>query len=181
MQNRAIWPAFRTTSSIHILDGLLTSKRDIAQQLKSSERHWTVDSDFRLATVRFEPNEFENHLLHMRTMGMLLGNFESHAYSYKDTALIIFHKPRRSATISWSISGNARQALKRVIVVSGRFNDFSQSDHTTSKTSTYTNRKNRRWLNRASFRATERFRLLRSMLPAIRCRAAIEPTCSALI
>lgn len=116
---------FQDNFIFHILDGLLTSKRDIARQLMS-ERHWSVDSDFRLATVRFEPNEFENHLLHMRTMGMLLGNFESHAYSYRDTAIALFHKPEDASEDFFSHMQKCSQALKRVIVVSNRFRDFSQ-------------------------------------------------------
>ena len=116
---------FQDNFIIHILDGLLTSKRDIAQQLKS-ETHWTVDSDFRLATVRFLPDEFENHLLHMRTMGMLMGNFDSHAYSYKDTALVIFHKAESERDDFSEHLRKCASDLKRNIVISGRFSDFSQ-------------------------------------------------------
>ena len=116
---------FQDNFIFHILDGLLTSKRDIARQLMS-ERHWNVDSDFRLATVRFTPDEFENHLLHMRTMGMLLGNFESHAYSYRDTAIALFHDAGDAQFDFFEHMQKCCQALKRVIVVSNRFRDFSQ-------------------------------------------------------
>ena len=116
---------FQDNFIFHILDGHLTSKRDIARQLMS-ERHWSVDSDFRLATVRFDPNEFENHLLHMRTMGMLLGNFESHAYSYRDTAIALFHKVEESQDDFFKHMNKCCQSLNRVIVVSNRFRDFSQ-------------------------------------------------------
>ena len=116
---------FQDNFIFHILDGHLTSKRDIARQLMS-ERHWHVDSDFRLATVRFEPNEFENHLLHMRTMGMLLGNFESHAYSYRDTAIALFHNAEDAPEDFFKHMRECSRSLKRVIVVSNRFRDFSQ-------------------------------------------------------
>ncbi|MBO4364688.1 MAG: helix-turn-helix domain-containing protein [Eggerthellaceae bacterium] len=116
---------FQDNFIFHILDGLLTNKHDIARQLMS-ERHWNVESDFRLATVRFEPNEFENHLLHMRTMGMLLGNFESHAYSYRDTAIAIFHRVEDAQDDFDQHVQRCCQSLKRVIVVSNRFRDFSQ-------------------------------------------------------
>lgn len=116
---------FQDNFIFHILDGLLTSKRDIARQLMS-ERCWNVESDFRLATVRFEPNEFENHLLHMRTMGMLMGNFESHAYSYRDTAIALFHKAENAQDDFFDHMEKCCQSLKRVIVVSNRFDDFSQ-------------------------------------------------------
>ena len=116
---------FQDNFIFHILDGLLTNKRDIARQLMS-ERHWSVDSDFRLATVRFEPNEFENHLLHMRTMGMLLGNFESHAYSYRDTAIALFHKSEDAQEDFMEHMNRCCKSLKRVIVVSSRFRDFSK-------------------------------------------------------
>ena len=116
---------FQDNFIFHILDGLLTNKRDIARQLMS-ERHWNIESDFRLATVRFEPNEFENHLLHMRTMGMLLGNFESHAYSYRDTAIALFHRVEDAQDDFNQHMERCCQSLKRVIVVSNRFRDFSQ-------------------------------------------------------
>lgn len=116
---------FQDNFIIHILDGLLTSKRDIAHQLKAETR-WPVDSDYRLVTVRFEPNEFENHLLHMRTMGMLMGNFDSHAYSYKDTAVIIFHEAEQGNEDFMAHLKKCAAALKRPVVVSSRFSDFSQ-------------------------------------------------------
>lgn len=116
---------FQDNFIIHILDGLLTSKRDIAQQLKT-ETHWQVDSDFRLATVRFAADEFENHLLHMRTMGMLMGNFNSHAYSYKDTALVIFHEAESERDDFMVHLEKCASDLKRTIVISGRFSDFSE-------------------------------------------------------
>ena len=116
---------FQDNFIFHILDGLLTSKRDIARQLMT-ERHWNVDSEFVLVTVRFAADEFENHLLHMRTMGMLLGNFESHAYSYRDTAIALFHKLGDAQGDFMQHMEKCSQALKRVIVVSNRFRDFSQ-------------------------------------------------------
>lgn len=116
---------FQDNFIIHILDGLLTSKRDIAQQLKS-ETHWKLNSDFRLATVHYEPDEFENHLLHMRTMGMLMGNFDSHAYSYKDTALVLFHKAETERDDFMTHLKKCASELKRIVVVSSRFSDFSQ-------------------------------------------------------
>ena len=116
---------FQDNFIIHILDGLLTAKRDIAHQLKL-ETHWPVESDFRMATVRFEQNEFENHLLHMRTMGMLMGNFDSHAYSYKDTAVVVFHEAEQSGEDFMNHLAKCAEALKRPVVVSSRFSDFSQ-------------------------------------------------------
>jgi len=116
---------FQDNFIFHILDGLLTSKRDIALQLKS-ERNWDVESDYRLATVRFAPDDFENHLLHMRTMGMLMGNFESHAYSYRDMALAIFHNIHEEEEKFEKHIERCSKALKRVVVVSARFSDFSQ-------------------------------------------------------
>ena len=116
---------FQDNFIFHILDGLLTSKRDIAQQLMA-DRHWNVESDYRIATVRFAPNEFENHLLHMRTMGMLMGNFESHAYSYRDTAIAIFHNTEKDLDDLMEHMWKCCQSLGRIIVLSGRFNDFSQ-------------------------------------------------------
>ena len=116
---------FQDNFIIHILDGLLTAKHDIAQQLRSETR-WPVDSDFRLVTVRFEPDEFENHLLHMRTMGMLVSNFDSQAYSYKDTAVAVFHEAELERDDFMSHLERAAASLKRDVVVSPRFSDFSQ-------------------------------------------------------
>ena len=116
---------FQDTFIYPILDGQLTSKRDIAQQLKA-ETHWSVDSDYRLVTVRFDPDEFENHLLHMRTMGMLMGDFESHAYSYKDTAVAIFHCAEQERDDFMEHLETCCSTLKRFVVVSSRFSDFSQ-------------------------------------------------------
>ena len=116
---------FQDNFIIHMLDGLLASKLDIAQRLYSETR-WMTDSDFRLVTVRFAPDEFENHLLHMRTMGMLMGDFDSHAYSYKNTALIIFHRAEQERDDFMSHLQKCATSLKRVLVVSSRFNDFSE-------------------------------------------------------
>ncbi len=116
---------FQDNFIIHMLDGLLTAKHDIAQQLKT-ETHWAVDSDFRLVTVRFEPNEFENHLLHMRTMGMLVGNFDSQAYSYKDMAVALFHEAEQESNDFMEHLEHCAASLKRNVVVSSRFSDFSQ-------------------------------------------------------
>lgn len=116
---------FQDNFIVHMLDGLLTSKRDIAQNLKTETR-WTVESDFRLVTVRFDPDEFENHLLHMRTMGMLMGDFNSHAYLYRDTALIIFHCAEQERDDFMKHLNKCASSLKRVVVVSSRFRDFSQ-------------------------------------------------------
>jgi hypothetical protein len=116
---------FQDNFIIHMLDGLLTSRLDIAQRLHSETR-WMVESDFRLVTVRFAPDEFENHLLHMRTMGMLMGNFESHAYSYRDTAIALFHKVDEAQDDFAEHVRKCSRALKRVIVVSSRFRDFSK-------------------------------------------------------
>jgi len=115
---------FQDNFIIHMLDGLLTSKHDIAQNLKA-ETHWPVNSDFRLVTVRFEPDEFENHLLHMRTMGMLMGDFNSHAYLYRDTALVVFHAAEQERDDFMSHLEKCAASLKRVMVVSSRFRDFS--------------------------------------------------------
>ena len=116
---------FQDNFIIHILDGLLTTKHDIAQQLRA-ETHWPIESDFRLVTVRFSPDEFENHLLHMRTMGMLVGNFDSQAYSYKDTAVAIFHEAEQDRDDFMDHLWRSASALKRNLVVSNRFSDFSQ-------------------------------------------------------
>ena len=116
---------FQDNFIIHMLDGLLTSKIDVAHQLRSETR-WTVESDFRLVTVRFAPDEFENHLLHMRAMGMLMGDFDSHAYSYKNTALVIFHCAEQERDDFMEHLEHCAAALKRVLVVSNRFSDFSQ-------------------------------------------------------
>lgn len=116
---------FQDNFIIHILDGQMSSKLDIAQSLKT-ETQWMVESDFRLATVRFTPDEFENHLLHMRTMGMIMGNFDSHAYSYKDTALIIFHRAESERDDFLKHLQKCANDLKRTIVVSSRFSDFSR-------------------------------------------------------
>ncbi len=116
---------FQDNFIYHILDGLLTSKRDIAQQLHNETR-WRIDSDFRLATVRFAPDEFENHLLHMRTLGMLMGDYDSHAYSYKDTAIAIFHEAEQEHEDFMAHLQKSATSLKRTIVVSSRFSDFSQ-------------------------------------------------------
>ena len=116
---------FQDNFIIHILDGLLTSRHEIAQRLKSETR-WSLESDYRLATVRFAPDEFENHLLHMRTMGMLMGNFNSHAYSYRDTALVIFHRAEQERDDFMNHLEKCVTELKRSVVVSNRFSDFSQ-------------------------------------------------------
>ena len=116
---------FQDNFIIHMLDGLLTSRLDIAQRLHSETR-WMVESDFRLVTVRFAPDEFENHLLHMRTMGMIMSDFDSHAYSYKNTALIIFHCAEQERDDFMKHLEKCATSLKRVLVVSSRFNDFSQ-------------------------------------------------------
>ena len=116
---------FQDNFIFQILDGLLTSKHDIAHQLKVETR-WDAQSDFRLATVRFAANEFENHLLHMRTMGMLMGDFDSHAYSYKDTAIALFHDADDDLDEFIEHLEKCSASLKRTIVLSNRFSDFSQ-------------------------------------------------------
>lgn len=116
---------FQDNFIIHILDGLLTNRHDIAQQLKT-ETHWTIDSDYRLVTVRFGRDEFENHLLHMRTMGMLMGDFDSHAYSYKDTAVALFNQAEQERDDFMEHLERCAASLKRDLVVSSRFSDFSQ-------------------------------------------------------
>ena len=116
---------FQDNMIIHILDGLLTSKHDIAQQLKAETR-WPVDSDFRLATVQYEPDEYENHLLHMQTMGLLMGDFDSRAYSYRDTAVVVFHEAERDRDDFMGHLRKCAMSLKRPVIVSSRFRDFSQ-------------------------------------------------------
>ena len=116
---------FQDNFIYHILDGLLTSKHAIAQQLKA-ETYWQVDSDFRLATVRFEPGEMDNHLLHMRTLGMLMGDLDSHAYSYNDMAIAVFHRAEQEADDFMGHLLRCATSLKRIVVVSSRFSDFSQ-------------------------------------------------------
>ena len=118
-------PGFQDNFIIHILSGLITHKADIAQRLKA-ETHWPVDSDFRLATVQYEPNEFENHLLHMRTMGMLMGDFNSRAYTYKDTAVVVFHEAEHDRDDFLEHLQKCSESLRRTVVVSSRFRDFSQ-------------------------------------------------------
>ena len=116
---------FQDNFILHMLGGLLTNKRDIAYQLKTETR-WPMQSDFRLVTVHFGPDEYENHLLHMRVMGMLMGNFDSHAYSYKDMAVAIFHRAELAQEDFGAHLEKCASALKRVVVVSSRFSDFSQ-------------------------------------------------------
>ena len=116
---------FQDNFIFHVLDGVLTNKHDISQRLVA-ETHWKVDSDFRLVTVRFSPSEFHNHLLHMRTLGMLMGNFDSHAYSYRDTAIAIFHEAEKDRGDFAAHLDKCVSELKRLMVVSSRFSDFSQ-------------------------------------------------------
>ncbi|HAM16643.1 MAG TPA: hypothetical protein DCP91_12465 [Eggerthellaceae bacterium] len=116
---------FQDNFIFHILDGQLMSKRDIALQLKAETR-WDVESDFRMVTTRFGAGEFENHLLHMRTMGMLMGDLDSHAYSYKDTAVALFHHADDKLEEFTEHLKNCCASLKRSLVVSNRFSDFSQ-------------------------------------------------------
>ena len=115
---------FQDNFIFHILDGVLVNKHDISQRL-IAETHWKVNSDFRLVTVRFSPSEFHNHLLHMRTLGMLMGNFDSHAYSFKDTAIAIFHEAEKDRSDFTAHLERCASELKRPIVVSSRFSDFS--------------------------------------------------------
>ena len=116
---------FQNSYIVHMLDGMLTSKRDIAQQLKRETR-WDIESDFRMATVHFEPDEYNNHLLHMRTMGQLSANFDSHAYIYKDTAIMLYRIEADEVDDFMLHLRKSSQALKRIIVLSNRFNDFTQ-------------------------------------------------------
>ena len=116
---------FQDSLIIHVLDGLTTSKREIAQQLKT-DAHWPVESDFRLATVQYEPDEYENHLLHMQTMGLLMGDFDSRAYSYRDTAVVVFHEAEQERDDFMEHLERCAVSLKRPVIVSSRFNDFSQ-------------------------------------------------------
>ena len=116
---------FQDNFVFHMLDRMLTNKHAVAQRLRA-ETQWEVDSDYRLATVRFEPGELENHLLHMRTMGLLMGNFDSHAYSYKDTVLAIYREADKEHDSFLAHMRNCSSTLKRTVVLSGRFSDFSQ-------------------------------------------------------
>ena len=116
---------FQNSYIVHMLDGMLTSKRDIAQQLKRETR-WDIESDFRMATVRFDPDEYNNHLLHMRTMGQLSADFDSHAYIYKDTAIMLYHIEADGIDDFMAHLRKSSKALKRIIVLSNRFNDFTQ-------------------------------------------------------
>lgn len=116
---------FQNSYIVHMLDGMLTAKRDIAQELKR-ETHWNIESDFRMATVRFEPAEYNNHLLHMRTMGQLSADFDSHAYIYKDTAIMLYHIESDDVISFMNHLNKSSKALKRTIVLSNRFSDFTQ-------------------------------------------------------
>ena len=115
---------FQNSYVVHMLDGMLTNTRDIADELKRST-HWDVMSDFRMATVRFEPDEYQNHLLHMRTMGQLSGDFDSHAYIYKDTAIVLFHIKQEDTPSFMSHLAKCCKSLKRTVVLSNRFSDFT--------------------------------------------------------
>lgn len=116
---------FQDNFITQIIDRLLTSKREIARQLKS-ETNWNVESDFRLVTVQFKPDEYDNHLLHMRTMGLLGGDYDHHAYFYKDMATVIFRNADEDTAQFIDHLKKSSVALKRIIVVSDRFRDFSQ-------------------------------------------------------
>lgn len=116
---------FQDNFITQILDGLLKNKRDIANQLKA-EALWNVESDFRMVTVRFASDEFDNHLLHMRTMGLLGSDYDHHAYFYRDTALVIFRNADEKTGEFMEHLQKTATDLKRVIVVSDRFRDFSQ-------------------------------------------------------
>lgn len=116
---------FQDNFITQIIDGLLTNKRDIAHQLKT-ETAWNVESDFRLVTVQFERDEFDNHLLHMRTMSILGGGYDYHAYFYKDMATVIFRNADENTNEFIDHLHKSCEALKRIIVVSDRFRDFSQ-------------------------------------------------------
>ncbi len=115
---------FQNSYIVHMLDGMLTSKRDIAQELKRETR-WDIESDFRMATVRFNPDEYNNHLLHMRTMGQLSSNFDCHAYVYEDTAIMLYHIADDEVEDFMTHMQKSSLALKRTIVLSNRFSDFS--------------------------------------------------------
>lgn len=116
---------FQNSYIVHMLDGMLTNRRDIAQELKRETR-WDVESDFRMVTVRFDPSEYNNHLLHMRTMGQLSADFDSHAYIYKDTAITLYHIEPDDINSFMAHLRKSSAALKRTIVLSNRFNDFTQ-------------------------------------------------------
>lgn len=116
---------FQDSFIFHILDGVLTSKRDIAKQLKADTR-WDIESDYRMVTVQFDSSEYDNHLLHMRVMGMLMGDFDSYAYSYKDTIVALYHKAEEGKSDFFAHLAKCCTSLKRSIVLSNRFNDFSQ-------------------------------------------------------
>lgn len=115
---------FQNSYIVHMLDGMLQNKRDIAQELKRWTT-WDVVSDFRMATVRFETEEYNNHLLHMRTMGQLCADFDSHAYIYKDTAIMLYHISADEVDDFMEHMQKSSTALKRIIVLSNRFNDFT--------------------------------------------------------
>ena len=115
---------FQNSYIVHMLDGMLTSKRDIAQKLKQETR-WDIESDFRMVTVRFDPDEYDNHLLHMRTMGQLSADFDSHAYIYKDTVIVLYHITTGDVDYFMEHLSKSSKALKRNIVLSSRFSDFT--------------------------------------------------------
>ena len=116
---------FQNSFIVHMLDGMLANRRDIAQQLKAETR-WDIQSDFRMATVRFSPDEYNNHLLHMRTMGQLSHGFDSHAYIHEDTAIVLYRIDSEEVNDFMSHLKRSCTALKRSIVLSSRFSDFSQ-------------------------------------------------------
>lgn len=115
---------FQNSYIVHMIDGMLTNRRDIAQELKRETR-WDVDSDFWMVTVRFEPDEYNNHLLHMRTMGQLSGNYDSHAYIYEDTAIVLFHVDDEDVDEFMDHLKKSCTALKKTIVLSNHFTDFT--------------------------------------------------------
>lgn len=115
---------FQNSYVVHMLDGMLTNRRDIAGELKRWT-HWDIVSDFRMATVRFGRDEYQNHLLHMRTMGQLSGDFDSHAYIYKDTAIVLFRVDRDDVPAFMDHLAKCSKSLKRTIVLSNRFSDFA--------------------------------------------------------
>ena len=108
-----------------VIGGHITSKQKIATKLME-ETHWPLRSDFTIVTVKFAQDELNNHMLHMRVVGLLESKHDSHAFYYKDRAIVVFRTQGVDDDEFREHLNRCCTSLRRVLVVSKRFLSFDQ-------------------------------------------------------
>ena len=108
-----------------IIEGYLTGSEKIASKLMS-EAHWPLQSSFVMVTIKFAQDELNNHMLHMRVVGLLENKHDSHVFYYKERAIIVFRTQNIDEAEFKEHLDRCCASLHRILVVSKRFSRFDQ-------------------------------------------------------